>query len=182
MNRNNILKNSIVISVILLFLGVGFQPALADEISTTVVSDVDEDCLDCQPVNRVELLRVKLLLTRLEVFTNILMSKFGHIPGIADECEEVSEGITTLQERINYLKLKLPSQEYIILCDILLVIVISWTLLYLSVHYFAEIFYWKFPELYYRFIEFVDENIFYPIDDILNKLYVTFDCDFFHFP
>ena len=100
------MKKAIVIGVILLFLGVGFQPALANEISTTTVSDVDEDCFDCQPVNRVDTVRVKLLLTRLDVFINIILSKFGHIPEIVTICKEI---LDILKNGIND-----------ILCDILL--------------------------------------------------------------
>ena len=87
----------LVVCIIVLFLGVGFQPALANEISTTTVSDVDEDCLECQPVNRIDLLKVRLLLIRVEVLTNILMQRFGHIPEIKEKCEEISNRISKLQ-------------------------------------------------------------------------------------
>ena len=97
MNRNNMLKNSIVFGVILLFLGVGFQPALSNEISTNPVS-VDEDCFECQPVNRVDLLKVKLLLIRVEAFTNIILSRFSHIQEIREKCEEASERISEISE------------------------------------------------------------------------------------
>ena len=90
------MKKALVCGVILLFLGVGFQPALANKVSISSVSDVEEDCLECQPVNRVELLRVKLLLIRLEVFTNVILSKFGHIPEIREKCEEASERISEI--------------------------------------------------------------------------------------
>ena len=95
-------KNILIcVGITILFLGVGFQPALANEISTNIVSDVDEDCLDCQPVNRVELLKVKLLLIRIEAFTNIILSRFGHIPEVKEKCEEIldiinSEGLNDI--------------------------------------------------------------------------------------
>ena len=85
------MKKALVVGIIVLFLGVGFQPALANEVSTNIVSDVDEDCLECQPVNRADLLRVRLLLIRLEVFINIVLSIFGHIPKIVTICEEILE-------------------------------------------------------------------------------------------
>ena len=78
------MKKAIVIGVILLFLGVGFQPALA-------VSDVDKDCLECQPVSRVDNFRVKLLFIRLEVVINVILSKFAHIPEIVTICKEILE-------------------------------------------------------------------------------------------
>ena len=96
MNRNHMIKNSLVFGVILLFLGVGFQPALATEISINPVSDVEEDCLDCQPVNRVELLKVKLLVIKLKAFNSIILSRFGHIPDIAEKCQEISDRFAQL--------------------------------------------------------------------------------------
>ena len=113
------MKKALVIGVILLFLGVGFQPALANEISTNIVSDIEEDCLDCQPINRVELLRIKLLLIRLEVFTNIVLSRFGHIPEIEESCQKISNRVTTFREMINELKHDLPWDENPIICTIL---------------------------------------------------------------
>ena len=68
--KNVCFKEGLVVGIIILFLGVGFQPALANEVSTTIVSDVDEDC-GCQPVNKIDLLKVRLLLIRLKIFTNI---------------------------------------------------------------------------------------------------------------
>ena len=103
------MKKALAIGVILLFLGVGFQPALANEVSTNTVSDVDEDCLECQPVNRVELLKVKLLLIRLEVITNVILSRFGHIPEIGEKCGKILDVIHS--NRV---------LDYPIICSILL--------------------------------------------------------------
>ena len=83
----------IVVGITILFLGVGFQPAIANEISTNAVSDVDEDCFECQPVSRVDLLRVKLLLIRVEVLTNILIQRFGHISEVEEKCQEILDVI-----------------------------------------------------------------------------------------
>ena len=52
------------------------------------VSDIGEDC-GCQTVNRVDLLRFKLLLIRVEVITNIILSKFGHIPEVEEKCQDI---------------------------------------------------------------------------------------------
>jgi len=82
------MKKALVVGIIVLFLGVVFQPALANEISINNTSNINEDC-GCQGVNRVDLLRVKLLLIRLEVFTNILLTNFGHIPELTEKCEEI---------------------------------------------------------------------------------------------
>jgi hypothetical protein len=55
--------------------------------SVVGVSDVEDDC-GCQVVNRYDLFRVKLLLVRIKVITNILLLRFGHIPEIQEKCQE----------------------------------------------------------------------------------------------
>ena len=109
------MKKVLAVAVILLFLGVGVQPALANEVSNTV-SDVDEDCLECQPVNRIDILKVKLLMIRVEAFTNVILSRFGHIPEIREKCEEISDRITNFQEMYNDLKLGSLNWDFPIIC------------------------------------------------------------------
>ena len=90
------LKNILLsVGITILFLGVGFQPALANEISTTTVSDVDEDCFECRPVNKVDVLKLRLLLIRLKAITNIIKMRFGDISEIQERCEEVLELINS---------------------------------------------------------------------------------------
>ena len=62
--------------------------------SVVGVSDVEEDC-GCQVVNKYDLFRVKLLLLRLKVFTNILLLRFGYIPEIAEKCQEILDVINS---------------------------------------------------------------------------------------
>ena len=112
------MKKVLAVAVILLFLGVGVQPALANEVSNTV-SDVDEDCLECQPVNRIDILKVKLLMIRVEAFTNVILSRFGHIPEIREKCEEISDRITNFQEMYNDLKLGSLNWDFPIICAFL---------------------------------------------------------------
>jgi hypothetical protein len=76
---------------------------------TSVVgaSDVEDDC-GCQVVSSSNLVRVKLLMFRLKVVTNILLLRFGYIPEVAEKCEEILDVINS-----NRLL------DYPIICDIL---------------------------------------------------------------
>ena len=112
------MKKALVIGVILLFLGVGVQPALANEVSNTV-SDVDEDCIECQPVNRIDILKVKLLMIRVEAITNVIISKYGHIPEITEKYEEVLDIIDSSRVL-----------DYPIICGILLILYNTFSSLY----------------------------------------------------
>ena len=60
--------------------------------SVAGLSDVEDDC-ECQDVNRYDLYRVKLLLVRIKVITNILLLRFGHIPEIAEKCSDILENL-----------------------------------------------------------------------------------------
>ena len=89
------MKKVLILGIIVLFVSVGFQPVLANEVSITKTSDIVEDC-GCQENNRVNLLRFKLFLIRLEAFTNIiLLSKLGYIPEVAEKCEEILDIINS---------------------------------------------------------------------------------------
>ena len=116
--RNVCFKKGLVVGVLILFLSVGLQPALANEVSITKTSESKGDC-GCQPVNRAELLRVKLLLIRIEAITNVILSKFGHIPEVAEKCQEITNRIETFKEMNNELKLSSSLWDFQIICSIL---------------------------------------------------------------
>ena len=120
-------KILIVVGITILFLGVGFQPALANEVSISKTSDIHEDCLECQHISKVELLKVKLLLIRIEAITNIIFSKFSHIPEVKEKCEEVSNRVITIKDKINELKPDSSNFNKLFLCLSLLVILLSLT-------------------------------------------------------
>ena len=98
----------------------------------------NEDCFECQPVNRVTLLKVRLLLIKLRTITNIIKSRFGHIPEIQEKCEEVFVNVASLRERINDLKPDLPWEDNPIICSILLLML---TPLFLVGSFFMYLYY-----------------------------------------
>ena len=87
--------------------------------SVVGTSDIDKDCLECQPASRVELLKFKLLMIRLEVFINILSSKFSYIYKIVENDDEISNKLKTFQKMVNEYKHNLPWDENPIICTIL---------------------------------------------------------------
>jgi hypothetical protein len=92
----NRMKKIVILGIICLFVGMGFQPALAIEpkLSAENIENV-EDC-DCQETDRLNSYLVKYMITRLEIATNILLSKFGYIPEVKEKCQEVLEGINSI--------------------------------------------------------------------------------------
>ena len=98
------MKKALVVGIIVLFIGVGVQPAFANEVSiTNKTSDVEEDC-NCNPVSNLHLVRLERILNRVESYTNIISIFSNRNPVIQEKCEELSNEITTLKETNNELK------------------------------------------------------------------------------
>jgi hypothetical protein len=88
-------KKGFVIGVIILFVGLGFQPVFAVENRVNIDNiEMIEDC-ECQEVDSQNLVRVKLLMNNLKFFTNILIKRFGHIPEVKEKCQEVVDLISS---------------------------------------------------------------------------------------
>ena len=149
---------------------------------TNVVSasEIEKDCFECQPVNRIDIMKVKLFLFRTKAITNVILSTFGNIPEIQEKCQEISGKITTFQERIKDLKLILSSEENSIICGILFIIIIEWLLLATFFITFAEVYLKNFPKLYEIFATFVELIFISWIGNTLKFFNTKFDCGFFN--
>ena len=60
--------------------------------SVVGVSDIEEIC-DCQVLSKRYIVRTERLLSKLEVYINIIWLKFGYIPEIAEECNKILDTI-----------------------------------------------------------------------------------------
>ena len=112
-------KKGLVVAITILFIGVGIQPVFASNVSINESSNIEKNCLECKPVNRLDLLTVKLLLIRVEAITNIILSKYRHIPEITEKYEEVLD-------IIDYSRVL----DYPIICGILLILYNTFSSLY----------------------------------------------------
>ena len=94
--RNNWFRKGLVVGIIVLFIGVGFQPAFANEVSVTnKTSDFEEDC-NCNPVSNLHLIRLERLVNRLEIHTKILSVFSKYNPEFAEKYQEIPNRISTL--------------------------------------------------------------------------------------
>ena len=76
MDRNPLLYKSLVVGVIVLFISVGIQPAIAN-VSVNKTSDFTDDC-GCKDISSNDRKRVESLLIHLEAVTNSIMLKYGN--------------------------------------------------------------------------------------------------------
>jgi len=155
------LVKSLALGVVVLFIGVGIQPAISNEVFIPVTSSSEDDCLECQEVNNVELLKVKLLLLRLEIVTNIILSKLGDIPEIKDKCEKLLDIIHSTPMLGNN----------VIICNLLFFLLLR---MYIRFRIIDELYFYfeetnpAIAEIVY-FILGIYSNICYTILDLLFK-------------
>ena len=62
--------------------------------SVVGVYDVENDC-GCEVISSRNLVRAERLLARLEVYINIILLRFGHIPEVAEKCQEILDVINS---------------------------------------------------------------------------------------
>ena len=86
---------TLIVGVIVLFIGVGIQPAFA---VTPNDSDSEDDCNLCPKVSNLHLVRLKNLLNRLEKYDNILSALSKHYPEFEERYQELSDRLTAFIE------------------------------------------------------------------------------------
>jgi hypothetical protein len=89
--KKGLIRKGLVFSIIVLFIGVGIQPAFATESITTIADS--EDCKDCQVSEEYSLLKVNLMLTRLGVIVNFVSYRFGDIAKVKENCQKIIDVI-----------------------------------------------------------------------------------------
>ena len=164
--RNVCFKKGLVVGIIVLFLGVGFQPALANEVAITQTSDVEEDC-GCNEVINPKLVFISNLLERVENYVNYIQVKYGYIPDIEEKCNEILTNIN------------LRFQAYELICDFL------WDI-YEPISSFQELLQEIGKNLEDNpIMRIILESIFYlsgVYAVFLNIIGMGFDCDWAQFP
>jgi hypothetical protein len=97
MVKTPVLYKSLVVGVIVLFIGVGVQPAFALNESASI-SDDEDDCNLCPKVSKQHIVRIKDLIDRLDTL-NTKLSKVSKLnPEIEENYQEISDRISTLTE------------------------------------------------------------------------------------
>lgn len=121
--QNRTIKKSLVIGIIVLFIGVVFEPVLANEISISKTYDIEEECNICQPVSKLHLIKLKSLIDKIdkvEKYENILSLMYKLNPEIEEKYQEISNLINNYIETNYELTPELMEGENSTICFILL--------------------------------------------------------------
>ena len=118
---SSMVYKSLVVGVIVLFIGVGIQPAFA---VTPDTSDSDEDCNICPKVSNLRLVLLERLVNRFETLISKLSVVSKLNPVIDEKYKELSDAITTFKEMNKELQFERPLIIRRILCGIALIICI----------------------------------------------------------
>jgi hypothetical protein len=113
MNQRTICK-TLAVAVILLFIGLGVNPAIA--VVEPITSEID-DCNLCPKLSKQHIVRIKSFIDRLEKYDNELsvLSKLN--PEIEEKHKEISNAISTLSDMNEFDDWSFP-----VICNLLLII------------------------------------------------------------
>ena len=96
---NKVSKQTILISIILLLIGVSISSAISVDTKTIITNNQNDECRDCNKVRDADLIRVERLLDKVEVYSKLLsvLSKYN------SELKEMSEELSNQLSNINKL-------------------------------------------------------------------------------
>lgn len=114
--RTSCINNSLAVAIILLFVGVGIQPAFAVTSNTT---ESEDDCDICSKASKQYIDRLTTLLDRLEKHNNQLSVLSKHNPEVEEKYQKLSKKIAIFKEMNKELNL---DWNFPIICTILSII------------------------------------------------------------
>lgn len=106
----------LLIGVIVLFIGVGIQPAFAVYNKSTNIEDVED--FGCEEISYTKIVKIERLLDRIEITNELLLLLSKHNPELIVENEKLSNKIKEFTSNLEVLATN-PSNENRPICKIL---------------------------------------------------------------
>ena len=85
--QNKIFRKGLVVGIIVLFIGIGIQPGLSNEVNIPTISDNEEDC-NCDYFNDLQRVRIKSLLY-------LILLKYRHNPEVSERSKQLLDNINS---------------------------------------------------------------------------------------
>jgi len=98
MSKKSVIYKYLVVGVIVLFIGVGIQPAIANNVSISKASKSEEDCDICPKVSKSHILILKNLISRLEKYDTQLSVLSKQYPEFEKKYQEISNITKNLKD------------------------------------------------------------------------------------
>jgi hypothetical protein len=149
--QRDLLSKTLVVGVIVLFIGVGIQPAFA---VTSDTPDNNDDCKLCPKVSKSHLILIRSLLNRLEKYDNQQSELSKVNPEFEKKYQEISNKIKNLKDINSSINTK---WDFPIICSILGIIALSFG----TIAYIIDLFLQQNPP---AFLYLIFELLFYLFD------------------
>ena len=94
-------KQTIVLSIILLLIGVSVSSAISVDTKSTISNNQSEECKECNEVSDADLVKVERLLDKVEVYSKLLLVLSKHNPEFREISEELLNEITIVNNKVN---------------------------------------------------------------------------------
>jgi hypothetical protein len=118
--KQRVLYKFLIVGVIVIFIGVGVQPAVAVDVKN-YISKNEKECDICPKVSKSHIVLVDSLLNRMEKYDTQLSELSKYYPEFEEKYKKLSDIISTLPDVENE-DLKSTDWEFPIICGILSVI------------------------------------------------------------
>ena len=93
--KNNLLVKTLALVIIVLFIGIGFYPAFAVEINSTINNNQDKENCGCAVKNDYKPVIAERLMTKLKININSIFLKLSGVPEVKEEFEELLDALNS---------------------------------------------------------------------------------------
>jgi hypothetical protein len=121
--KSVLLYKIFVVGVIVLFVGIGIQPAFAN-VSNTMKSEKDDDCDICPKISNQEIVRLNSMIYKLRILNKTLSLLSSYNSKYKEKYQDFSNKISNIEELSNDLDDNTQYNDDSIFCNVLFSIVL----------------------------------------------------------
>ena len=179
MSRNPVLYKILVVGVIVLFIGIGIQPAFAVDTKTTISNNQNEDCKSCDEVSESDLIKIDKLLNKVDVYSKLLLMLSKYNSELREMSEELSNQLSNINKLYDEFNINILQQSTRPICFILeplyAIIWFIWTVSSAICYYAIWCYSLEMVLLLILFLPIL--IVVTPIFMVVEEMIVKFDCD-----
>lgn len=116
--KSKLYSKILTLSVVVLFIIIGLQPAIAVDSNQSIVSKTSKENCNCKEVDDRQFIILEKQLNSFEVYTKLLLILSRYNPEVKGEVQELSNAISTINEMYDKIETCLSYNEKPI-CEVL---------------------------------------------------------------